>query len=157
MRRLIALLIILAAPVAARPQVMRSPAPAPYAVLWSFTRNNTVLATSAWGGTKLPSNRGITVVAAKVNVSIGSGGGAGTTVVRICIPNGSGVCSAGATNICSATFLCTETAALGPVEAALSGSCEFAPGSKVVADVGSSTCTTSQGSIHHFDVLVNWR
>jgi hypothetical protein len=85
----------------------------------------------------------MTVTRVEMAVHSGSGGGAGTAVIRL----------SDGTNTCDATFACTDTQTTGNKEATLSGTCAFPLGATVTVAFVAPTCTTTQPAIRSATVL----
>jgi hypothetical protein len=119
-------------------------------------RNSTLAAGTALGGYVL-SSRPFLVTRVVTWVSVVSGGGAGDTVVRICIPATPASSCSGATQVCTATMTCASTQTVGIREVAVTGDCLFPAGAVIEMIVQTAGCTTTQPSVVNFSALGTWK
>lgn len=143
MIRVLALAVVLFAPALGSAQgVTRSRAPDQ--ILPSPWRNIALSASAQLQALKVPSDRSLTFVTLSIGLTVASGGGAGDTVFRACIPSGTANSCAGGSHFCDFTLPCATSGVAGVYNVAAAGECTFPGGSLIVLRVESTNCTTSQ-------------
>lgn len=120
----------------------------PEATLVALQPNSALVGGGTWGSLRIPATpgRSITATTASMHVFSASGGGAGSTVVRV---------SDGA-NHCDFSVACTSTNSQGEKTATGTGSCTFAPGASISVTINATTCTTTQPSVRNITVFGRW-
>lgn len=107
-----------------------------------YLRTVGVLAAGTIAGWKAPPDRAIVLTRLTAYISGASGGGAGSTTIRV----------SDGTNNCDAVLPCASTNSTGPKDAAFAGACSFAPGAALTLSCTATTCTTTQPTAQTLDI-----
>lgn len=152
MTKLIALFVVLLAPLAASAGGVSRPARKDPALLWNVYRNAALSASLSLGGKTFPGDRGACIDSAEFVLSVAGGGGAGNTVATV--TDGTNTCTF--TWPCSTTSVADGKAKLVSATNGVGSGCCYAAGKQVTATITTAGCTTTQPTAMFVQFLGKW-